>query len=88
MVKKQVKGEIGDGFCAQHIKLLATVSFFEIVDTLQNNNLLITKKDSRAHSVMPYNVGLLPWKVFDVVAMADTWDETFQIVQKVNTIFH
>lgn len=87
-IVKQVKGEIGNGFCAQRVKLSTIVSFSDIAATLRDNNLLITKKDSRAHGVVPYNVGLLPWKFFDVAAMANTWDETCQIMQKVNSIFH
>lgn len=84
---KQIKGKIGSGFCAQHIKLSRSMSFSEIKDILERERLLITKRDSNVKGVVPYNVGLLPWKLFDIVAMADSWEETQAIIKKVDNLF-
>lgn len=84
---KQVKGTIGDGFLAKHIRPIEAVNFSDIQKVLQKEKLLITKKDKKAKGVVPYNVGLLPWKLFDIVAMADSWEETLQITEKVEGIF-
>lgn len=84
---KQIKGKVGSGFLAQHIQLRDDVSFTHIKEALQREKLLISKKDKNAQGVVPYNVGLLPWKLFDVVIMADDWEKVLSIMQKVNTLF-
>lgn len=84
---KQVKGTIGNGFLAKHIRLKKLVNFSDIQEVLLKEKLLITGKDKKAKGVIPYNVGLLPWKLFDVVVMADSWQETLQITEKVVGIF-
>lgn len=84
---KQVRGRVGNGFLAQHINLHTPSSFSEIKEVLQKEKLLIRKKDRNATGVIPYNVGLLPWKLFDIVAMADSWIEVLDIMRKINSIF-
>lgn len=84
---KQVKGKIGTGFLSQHIKLSNQTTFPKIQKLLQEKGLLITEKNTNANGVVPYNVGLLPWNLFDVVVMADSWEETSQTMQKVKSIF-
>lgn len=86
-IVKQIKGKIGTGFYSHHINLSKTIPFSEIKKILEQEGLLITKKDDRAKGVVPYNVGLLPYKLFDVVAMADTWEETKKIMEKVDALF-
>jgi len=84
---KQIKGKIGNGFCTQHIKLSRSISFSDIKGILERERLLITERDSSAKGVVPYNVGLLPWKIFDIVAIGDSWEEASWITDKVNNIF-
>lgn len=84
---KQIKGTIGTGFFAKHIKLKTATTYKQIEDQLRTEGLLVTKKDSRSSGVVPYNVGLLPWGIFDIAVMADSWEETTLIVKKVNEIF-
>ncbi len=84
---KQVKGKIGNGFYTQHIKLSKPVYFSEIKEILQKEKLLISEKESKARGVVPFNVGLLPWKLFDVIVMANSWKETKQIIEKVRKVF-
>lgn len=84
---KQIKGKIGNGFCSQHIKVSRSISFSDIRGILERERLLITKRDSNARGVVPYNVGLLPWKIFDIVAIGDSWEEASWITDKVNNIF-
>lgn len=84
---KQIKGKVGHGFCTQHIKLSSSISFSEIKSILERERLLITKRDSNSRGVVPYNVGLLPWKLFDIVAIGDSWEEALWITKKVSSIF-
>lgn len=84
---KQIKGKIGNGFLAKHIKLSDRIDFKHLMDILLNEGLLITKKDTESKGIIPYNIGLLNWKMFDMVAMAGSWEETLQIVQKVDALF-
>lgn len=83
----QIKGKVGHGFYAQHIKLSKPISFSDIKDILEKERLLITKRGSSLKGVVPYNVGLLPWKLFDIVAIGDFWEEALWITKKVNSIF-
>lgn len=84
---KQMKGKIGTGFYTQHIKLKKSAPIKDILDVLREKKLLITKKSANATGVVPYNVGLLPWNIFDVVAIADSWEKASSIIQKVTAIF-
>lgn len=84
---KHLRGKIGEGFCSLHITLPKAVSFWEIKRILSENRLLINGKNDSVRGVVPFNIGLLPWKLFDVVAMAETWEETKHIVQKVKKLF-
>lgn len=86
-IVKQIKGSIGEGFYGRHIRLSHSINVSEIFTVLREENLLITHKDAHAKGVVPYNVGLLPWKLFDIVAMADTWEETRTIADRVQDIF-
>lgn len=83
----QIKGKIGNGFLAKHIKLSRKTTFTEIQELLQKEKLLITEKNSNAKGVVPYNIGLLPWNLFDLVVMADSWEETLKITDRVNYLF-
>lgn len=86
-IVKQVKGEIGSGFLAQHIRLGKPAAFSEIAEILYSNGLLVTSKDNKATGVVPFNVGLLPWGVFDIAAMANSWEETQRVAEKVKALF-
>lgn len=85
---KQIKGKIGNGFLAKHIKLSAKSSFKEIKEALERGKLLISRRDGNAKGVVPYNLGLLPWNLFDVVVMANSWEETLEILKKINKLFN
>lgn len=84
---KQIKGKIGNGFLAKHIKLSKKTSFSEIKELLRKEKLLITERSSDAKGAVPYNIGLLPWNLFDIVIMADNWEETLQITNKIDNLF-
>lgn len=84
---KQVKGPIGNGFYAQHINVKPGTSFSDIEQALQEEKLLITRKDKQAKGVIPYNVGLLPWNLFDIASVANSWDEAKYIAEKVKNKF-
>lgn len=77
-----VRGKIGSGFWAMHLKLKSRLTFTEIAKKLDSQGILIKKKDKGATGVVPFNVGLLSWKMIDLVAMADTWDEAQAIMRK------
>jgi len=83
-----VRGKIGSGFLAMHLKLKSRLTFNEIAEKLDSQGILIKKKDKRAEGVVPFNVGLLSMKMIDLVAMADTWDETQAIMRKAERILH
>lgn len=72
---RQTRGKIGIGFLVQHLKLESNFSFRDIAKKLTKEGILITKRGQGAKGVVPFNVGLLPWNVIDLVAMADTWNE-------------
>ena len=84
---KNIKGKIGHGFLSRHIKLSKEITFLDIRAILEKERLLITKKDNRAKGVLPYNVGLLPWRLFDIVAIGDSAEEALWITKKVDNIF-
>lgn len=84
---KQIKGKIGNGFLAKHMKVHKKTTFKQLEEILKKGNLLITKKDTQAKGVVPYNSGLLKWGMFDIVAMADSWEETLRIIQKMDDLF-
>lgn len=81
-IVRQVRGKIGTGFWALHMELASPFSFKEIAKKLTREGILIQRKGQDAKGVVPFNVGLLPWKIIDLVAMADTWDETQAIMRK------
>lgn len=83
-IVRQVKGAIGTGFCSRHVHLARPASFSEVAGVLQAEGLLITELDPNASGVVPYNVGLLPWQLFDVVAIADDWEEALRIIGRVD----
>lgn len=85
---KQIKGKIGHGFRTQRVKLPKPISFSDIKGILERESLLITKRDSNSKGVVPYNVGLLPWRLFDIVAIGDSWEEALWMIKKVNSIFN
>lgn len=84
---KQVKGKIGNGFLAKHIKVPKKTTFKQLEKILEKEQLLITKKGNKAKGVVPFNVGLLKWGTFDIVAMADFWKEALQLVQGIDHLF-
>lgn len=84
---KQIKGKIGDGFLSRHIKPSKPTTFLEIKEVLQKEGLLIKEKNTKVRGVVPYNIGLLPWNIFDIVVMADSWEEVLPIAEKVISIF-
>jgi hypothetical protein len=75
-IVKRIRGHIGAGFLSRHLKLPFPATYGSIADRLDRAGLLIRHPDPVARGVVPYNVGLLPWGMFDVVAMADSWAET------------
>lgn len=83
-----VRGKIGSGFLATHLKLKSLLTFNEIAKRLDSQGILIKEKGKGVVGVIPFNVGLLPWKMIDLVAMADTWDETQAIMRKAERILH
>lgn len=85
---KKVRGKIGNGFYSKHIHIRrGRASFLEIMKELSDKKLLITSKDKSAKGIVPYNVGLLRWGIFDTVAMADTAEEAKKIIGQVDSIF-
>lgn len=84
---KQIRGKIGNGFCSTNIKLGKVLNFKEIMSQLKKHKLLITAKSDQARGVVPFNVGMLPYKSFDVLVMGDCWPDTLEIVGKVKKIF-
>lgn len=86
-IVKYVRGRIGAGFCAHHVPLSGPASFREVAERLGRAGLLITHRDSLACGVVPYNVGLLPWGLFDIVAMANSWEETVHVLERVHALF-
>jgi len=84
---KNIKGNIGNGFYTKHIKLKHRLNFVEIRKILETNNLLITRKSRKASGVIPHNIGLLPWKLFDILAIGNSWEETINIMEKIDLIF-
>ena len=65
---------------------LKNATFEEISEALDKENLLI--KNGVVNGIVPYNVGLLRWRTFDIVAMAESWGETLKIVSKIDKIFN
>ena len=86
-IVKQVKGKVGSGFLTQNIKLSKKLTFKKVRDILKCEGLLITKPNAKATGVVPYNVGLLNWHRLYYVVMADTWEETLQIANRVRQLF-
>lgn len=86
-IVKQIRGTIGSGFLTQHVQLSRVWTFSEVKEALQKEGLFISKKDKNAKGVVPYNIGLLPWKMFDVAVMADSWEEVLEIMYKVETLY-
>lgn len=84
---KHTRGFLGNSFISSHIKTKKNTSFAEIVEVLEKENVLITKRDTNATGVVPFNIGLLPWKTFDIAVMAESFEETKKILHKVQTIF-
>lgn len=84
---KAVKGKIGAGFYSSHIKLNKTAKFSEVLTALKDQGLLITQKDENAKGAIPFNPGMLLYKTFDCVVMADDWEETQKIMEKVKSLF-
>lgn len=84
---KQVKGEIGSGFLTQNIKLTKNMTFTELQTILKKEGLLVEEKDKNATGIVPYNIGLLNWNYLYYVVMAQNWDETTKIANKVKAIF-
>lgn len=84
---KQVKGRIGTGFYSRHIKLKKKRSFKDIAEVLEKNKLLITEKSPLAVGVVPYNIGMLDYNLFDLVAIGTSWDEAQRIMQQATDLF-
>ncbi len=87
-IVKKVKGAIGTGFCSRHVQLAQPASFSEVAGVLQAEGLLITEPGPNACGVVPYNVGLLPWQLFDVVAVADDWEKAIWIIGRVDNVIN
>jgi hypothetical protein len=82
-IVKQVRGAIGSSFLAQHVTLKGRVTFSEVQEALSGASLLISKCDGpEARGVVPFNAGLLPFGVIDLVATAPTWDETKWVMKR------
>lgn len=88
-IVKALKPEIGSGFMAKHVKIPGKkpVRFADIQDAL--GPLLITKSQGdETRGVVPFNVGLLPYGMFDLVAIAPSWEEAQEIMNKAQALFH
>ncbi|EKE03772.1 MAG: hypothetical protein ACD_20C00153G0001, partial [uncultured bacterium] len=81
------KGRIGNSFLIRHIKLSNRLSFSEIKEALESKDLLINSKDSEAKGVVPFNIGLLPWRLFSVLIIANSWEETLLIAKMIQNMF-
>ena len=86
-IVKQVRGNVGHGFFSRHVKLSNKIDVSDVFAILKSKNLLITEKSENAKGVVPYNVGLLPWNIFDIAIMASSWDETQYIANQIDDIF-
>lgn len=82
-----IRGYIGEGFCSTHIKLSKVATFKEIAQVLDDNSLLIKSSGKDAKGVVVFNPGMIPYKMFDIIAMAPTWEETEKIVKKTKNLF-
>jgi hypothetical protein len=87
-IVKRVRNKVGTGFFSRHVRLPHPASFARVAQALEQAGLLVRHPASDARGVVPYNVGLLPWGVFDVVAMADSWEECASIMDRVVRIFN
>jgi len=85
-VIKQVKGKIGSGFLTQNIKLKKKMTFSDIKEILERENLLITSKGAQS-GIVPYNIKLLDWNTLYYVVMADTWKEASSIAERARQLF-
>jgi hypothetical protein len=85
-IVRQVRGKIGTGFLALNVKLESHSSFGKIEEKLASEGILIRQKNPKAEGVVPFNVGLLPWNIVDLVAMADTWNKTQAIMNKAQSV--
>jgi hypothetical protein len=86
-IVKQIRGRVGSGFLTQNIRLSKKHTFKKVRNILTKEKLLITKAGPRVSGVVPYNIGLLNWNRLYYVVMADTWQETLQIANKVKQLF-
>ena len=84
---KHIRGGLGEGFASTHVKTGKELSWKEIMTALSDKKLLITARDTNAVGVVPFNVGMLPWKTFDIAVMADTFEQTKKILDTVQTLF-
>lgn len=87
-IVKRVKGKVNSGFLARHIKLSRHLSYSRISSLLEKEKLLITEQDTYAQGVVPFNTGMLPWKLFSVVVMAESWDKCIEISNKMDNLFN
>lgn len=83
----QVKGRIGTGFISMHIKTKRKLTFRTVKSILRRNNLLIEHKGRHVSGVIPFNVGLLPWNLFDVVVIAKNFSAASKIAYKLRELF-
>lgn len=85
---KNVKKNIHSGFMSIQIDMNKSVKFADIYTVLKKHKLLVQEQDEHAIGVVPYNVGMLPWKSFNAVAMGNTFEQTLGVVKKTQTIFN
>jgi hypothetical protein len=75
-----VNGYVPSGFMASHISLPIGTKFQDVQTRLAEKKLLITKPDSLACGVVPFNVGLLPWGKMDMVALASDIEKAVDLI--------
>ncbi len=68
------------------MNLAQPVAFPEIAAALRAAGLLLDGGASAPRGIVPYNVGLLPWQLFDVVAIGSCWEEATRIIERVDDV--
>lgn len=84
---RHIKGTIGEGFSSAPIFVKKSTTAVEVLTRLSQKKLLVTKKDRQAKGVVPFHMAMLPWGMFNIAAMGDTWKDTQAMVQQVRRLF-
>lgn len=74
-IVKMVKGNVGTGFFSSNIELETRPAFKEVASLLDENKLLISKRDPGAEGIVPFVPKLLDWGYFYYVAIGENAKE-------------